>query len=95
MGACALALDTRRWGAHVTALDALWAGAPLLSAPGEALASRASHSLLHSVGMPKNLRHILEGGPPEGIITRFNAMFGEKEKWTAQQAEQIMHDLGW
>ena len=45
--------------------------------------------------MPKNLRDILEGGPPEGIITRFRAMFGEKEEWTAQQAEEIMRELGW
>ena len=48
-----------------------------------ALSRPPSLKQLHSVGMPKNLRHILEGGPPEGIITRFNAMFGEKEKWTA------------
>ena len=60
-----------------------------------ALSRPPSLSQLHSVGMPKNLRDILEGGPPEGIITRFRAMFGEKEEWTAQQAEKILHELGW
>ena len=60
-----------------------------------ALCRPPSLAQLHSVGMPPNLREILEGGPPEGIITRFKNMFDEKEKWTADKAERIMRDLGW
>ena len=47
---CALALDVRRWGAHTTALDALWVGVGTLSVPGATLASRASHSIMAAVG---------------------------------------------
>jgi protein O-GlcNAc transferase len=50
---CALSFDSRRWGAHTTALDALWVGVGILTTPGEALATRASHSLLHSAGVPQ------------------------------------------
>ena len=38
IGRCNLALDARRWGAHTTALDALWAGVGTLSVPRETLA---------------------------------------------------------
>ena len=48
---CALAMDARRWGAHATAVDALWAGVGLLTSPGETLASRATHSLTHAVDL--------------------------------------------
>ena len=49
---CALSLDSRRWGAHTTALDALWVGVGVLTTPGEALATRASHSLVNAAGAP-------------------------------------------
>ena len=39
------AFDSRRWGAHTTAVDALAVGVGVLTAPGAALASRAAHSL--------------------------------------------------
>ena len=45
IGRCNLALDARRWGAHTTALDALWAGVGTLSVPREtrgALACKCS-----------------------------------------------------
>ena len=60
-----------------------------------ALSRPPSLSQLHSVGMPGNLRDRFQGGPPEGIISRFKTMFGEKEEWTAQQAEEIMRELAW
>ena len=49
---CALSLDSRLWGAHTTALDALWSGVGVLSAPGSALATRASHSTTEALGAP-------------------------------------------
>jgi predicted O-linked N-acetylglucosamine transferase (SPINDLY family) len=46
-----LFLDTLRVNAHTTASDALWAGVPVLTCPGEAFQSRVAASLLHAVGL--------------------------------------------
>jgi predicted O-linked N-acetylglucosamine transferase (SPINDLY family) len=48
-----LFLDTVPYGAHTTALDALWAGLPLLTCTGESWASRVGASLLRAVGLPQ------------------------------------------
>ncbi|QNM96198.1 O-linked N-acetylglucosamine transferase family protein [Chitinimonas koreensis] len=48
-----LFLDTRWYGAHTTASDALWAGVPVLSVAGETFASRVGASLLHAIGLPE------------------------------------------
>jgi len=48
-----LFLDTHTYNAHTTASDALWAGLPLLTWPGESFASRVAASLLNAVGMPE------------------------------------------
>lgn len=46
-----LALDTFPYGSHSTALDALWAGCPLVSWVGRSFASRVSGSLLRTAGL--------------------------------------------
>lgn len=48
-----LFLDTLPYGAHSTALDALWAGLPMLTCVGAAFASRVGSSLLKAVGLPE------------------------------------------
>jgi predicted O-linked N-acetylglucosamine transferase (SPINDLY family) len=48
-----LFLDTFPYNAHATAFDALWAGVPLLTYPGESFASRVAASLLRTVGLPQ------------------------------------------
>jgi protein O-GlcNAc transferase len=48
-----LFLDTFPYGAHATAMDALWAGVPLLTYPGESFASRVAASLLRTAGLPE------------------------------------------
>lgn len=48
-----LALDTSVCGAHTTASDALWAGVPVITAPGDTFASRVAASLLNAVGAPE------------------------------------------
>lgn len=48
-----LFLDTAPYGAHSTAADALQAGLPVLTTPGETFANRVAASLLSSVGMPE------------------------------------------
>jgi predicted O-linked N-acetylglucosamine transferase (SPINDLY family) len=48
-----LFLDTLPYNAHTTASDALWAGLPVLTRPGEAFAGRVAASLLGAVGAPE------------------------------------------
>ena len=44
--------------------------------------------------MPENLRDVLEGGPPAGILSRFDDMFKEKEDFTHIRAAEVMRELG-
>jgi predicted O-linked N-acetylglucosamine transferase (SPINDLY family) len=46
-----LFLDTLPYNAHVTTADALWAGLPVLTCPGNTFASRVAGSLLHAIGL--------------------------------------------
>lgn len=48
-----LVLDTAPYGAHTTASDALWAGVPIVTCPGETFPSRVAGSLLRAVGLPE------------------------------------------
>lgn len=45
-----LFLDTEPYNAHTTASDALWAGCPVLTRPGDTFAARVAASLLHHLG---------------------------------------------
>jgi predicted O-linked N-acetylglucosamine transferase (SPINDLY family) len=47
-----LFLDTHPYNAHTTASDALWAGCPLLTCPGDTFAARVAGSLNHHLGLP-------------------------------------------
>ncbi|QBB71598.1 tetratricopeptide repeat protein [Pseudolysobacter antarcticus] len=46
-----LFLDSNPYNAHTTASDALWAGCPLLTQPGNTFASRVAGSLNHHLGL--------------------------------------------
>lgn len=48
-----LVLDTLPYNAHTTASDALWAGVPIVTCPGETFASRVAASLLHAAESPE------------------------------------------
>jgi protein O-GlcNAc transferase len=48
-----LFLDTFPFNAGTTASDALWAGLPVLTLPGESFASRMAGSLLRAAGVPE------------------------------------------
>ncbi|MBZ0224225.1 MAG: tetratricopeptide repeat protein [Dokdonella sp.] len=48
-----LFLDTTPYGAHTTASDAIWAGCPVLTVPGETFAARVAASLNGHLGMPQ------------------------------------------
>ena len=60
-----------------------------------ALSRPPSLAQLISVGLPDELRNIIEDGPPEGILSRFSDMFQEKEDATHMRAAEIMRELGW
>lgn len=46
-----LFLDTNPYNAHTTASDALWAGCPVLTTPGQTFAARVAGSLNHHLGL--------------------------------------------
>lgn len=48
---CGLLLDTPTLNASATALDALWSGLPVLTAPGGVYGSRIAASFLHALGL--------------------------------------------
>lgn len=54
-----LFLDTSPYNAHVTALDALRAGLPVLTLAGRSFASRVGASLLGAAGLPELVTHSL------------------------------------
>ena len=41
------------------------------------------------------LREIIEGGTPDGFLTRFQDMFQELEIATHVRAAEVMRELGW
>ncbi len=55
----------------------------------------SSLAQLISVGLPDELRNIIEAGPPQDILSRFNDMFEEKEEATHIRAAEVMRELGW
>ena len=48
-----LFLDTAPYNAHTTASDALWAGLPVLTLPGQGMQARVAASLLTAAGLPE------------------------------------------
>ena len=60
-----------------------------------ALSRPQSLAQLISVGIPADMRDIIEGGPPESILSKFNDMFSELETATHLRAAEVMRELGW
>ena len=50
---------------------------------------------LISLDLPAGLRDLIEDGPPDGILSRFSAMFQDIEDETRLQASEFMARLGW
>ena len=48
-----------------------------------------------SIDLPDDIEELIQGGPPEGILSRFDDMFREKELDTHEKALEIMQQLGW
>ncbi len=78
-----LFLDTWPYNAHTTASDALWAGCPLLSWPGETFASRVAGSLLRTLGLGRQL--VVDSR--DAYIERAVQLGNEPEQLKALRAE--------
>jgi protein O-GlcNAc transferase len=55
-----LFLDTLPYNAHSTAIDALWAGLPVVTCPGRTFAGRVGASLLQAVALPELIARDLD-----------------------------------
>lgn len=64
-----LFLDTHPYNAHTTASDALWAGCPVLTCPGDTFAARVAGSLNHHLGL-----HAMNVADDAAFITRAIAL---------------------
>lgn len=79
-----LFLDCAPYGAHTTASDAIWAGCPVLTVPGETFASRVAASLNHHLGLPElNAR---DDADFIAIATRLGRDAGERAALRARVA---------
>ena len=50
---------------------------------------------LRSIGLSKDIRKIMEEGPPDSLPAQFHKLFNEKEAQTALDADAAMAALGW
>lgn len=50
---------------------------------------------LRSIGMKKQIRKIIEQGPPEALMMQFSKYFGDKEDATLKLAHLLVSQLGW
>jgi len=55
-----IALDTCLYNGHVTTIDALYAGVPVISVAGDHLPSRVAAGILQAIGLPELIAHDLD-----------------------------------
>ena len=77
-----LFLDTGPYNAHTTASDALWAGCPVLTRPGETFAARVAGSLNHHLGM-----HAMNVDSDEAFVARGIALGRDPQALAEVRAE--------
>ena len=77
-----LFLDTEPYNAHTTASDALWAGCPVLTRPGETFAARVAGSLNHHLGMVS-----MNAADDSAFVARAVALGRDRHALAAVRAE--------
>ena len=60
-----------------------------------ALSRVPSLTQLRSIGLTTKIRDIIDKGPPEGNLTRFLNIFGEKIEQIQIAVTEAMTELGW
>lgn len=90
-----LMLDTAPFNAHTTASDALWAGVPLVTCPGETFPSRVAGSILHAVGLGELVAEDLAGyfELAFGIATEPGRLSALKARLDANRLETPLFDV--
>jgi predicted O-linked N-acetylglucosamine transferase (SPINDLY family) len=89
-----LALDTLPFNGGATTSDALRAGVPVITCPGDAFAARMSGSLLHAIGMPELIASSLDEYKALAIrlATDANLLAATKQKLSANRATHPLFD---
>lgn len=89
-----LALDTLPFNGGATTSDALRAGVPVVTCPGEAFAARMSGSLLHAIGMPELITPSLDEyqGLAIRLATEANLLAATKRKLAANRGTHPLFD---
>ncbi|WP_298289868.1 tetratricopeptide repeat protein [Thiomonas sp.] len=85
-----LFLDTDRYNAHTTASDALWAGVPLLTVPGETFASRVAASLLRAAQLPDCVQPDWDAYASKAVALAQQAKSAELQNWKQHLRERRM-----
>lgn len=95
LGAADLFLDTRAVNAHTTAIDALWAGVPLVACPGDSVVSRMSASLLHGAGLDSLVTP--DPGAYEArigeLLDRPDVLAALRSEWMLRRSSSPVFDL--
>ena len=60
-----------------------------------ALSRVRSLSSLRSIGLTSAHRELIDLGPPDGFLTRFFKVFGDKIASTQKDVEDVLAELGW
>ena len=50
---------------------------------------------LRSIGLTTAIKDVIEAGPPDGFLTRFLKIFGEKIEESQRAVEDAMAELRW
>lgn len=89
-----LFLDTRYYTAHTSCSDALWAGLPVLTCPGETFASRVSASILTAAGLPELIAQSFADYERRAVElgTRRADIMAIRDKWAALRMSCSLFD---
>jgi predicted O-linked N-acetylglucosamine transferase (SPINDLY family) len=94
LGLADLFLDTLPYNAHTTAMDALWAGLPVLTSMGDSFAGRVAASLLYAAGLPELIADSPEAYEQKaiGLAIEPDALAKLKAKLAANRAHTALFD---
>jgi len=89
-----LFLDTLPYNAHTTASDALWAGLPVITTPGNSFPARVAASILKAADMPELIAADLAGYEALALKLATNppALEDVKQKLTQKRASSALFD---
>jgi predicted O-linked N-acetylglucosamine transferase (SPINDLY family) len=97
-----LYLDTLYYNGHTSAADALWAGLPVLTYPGQTFAARVGASLLTAIGLPELIAPNLESYEQravhlathsEGLRELREKLAAHRESWPLFDTPRLVRNL--